>query len=1765
MQGKKGIRRFLAGVAVAAVTAATAFGSALPAWAAAGQPAPANTMAHLASGPNDGNDHFTRAEGKKPEAFVLSKDSVGDVAVGADVIPQGDQAKSRFRLVLKYVDDNNWAYLGCDTGNNWYIQYKNNGAEQWPSLGNGLPKPAKGQKLKISVSHDANSVSVTVNGKTAKLTGDHAAKTIDVMKKSGKVGMGAGTFSDNRTDFYFTNVKMGDKTVTDFSQWNQYKKTEGQTWNPAEAYETSGRTWIQITGGSHNGSGHEYGNPNVAAPALLLDQDKKTNDAQTLSMSLVPMTEDVNFGIFYTYVDNDNWMYVGYDGSTGWYCQFEDANQGSYPAFGGDLPKPKKGEELAISISVNREKVELTVNGKSASMSNQKVGDFVTKQKGKGHPGVKVNGQTSVKFADAKLADADMMGDTWGWAAEREGQKMDVTVVNLAQVHGTVKDNKNKPLSGATVRCGNKSAKTNAQGEWTMEDVEVGERSFAVLAAGFQPATKNFTVKPKAEQSKNAVDFTLSPKAYADVSKFKSISSDKMKVYVSDKFPQPVRYEIAAGANKGKFMRAQESELTTLKVNGVEVAPTVKAQISGDTASYELGIKPKDGMDVNATVKVQMKVEGTTLSWKVTEIKKNAGSGAIKSLDLSGMNLISLDMVDGGTGFAGAQMSTEALSSGDRYYTFDNFNAGGKPEGFMYGFLSNKDLSAGVYSNSEAEGDRRVTLNNGLDAMGVGSSAFYYEHGDTGAQKYLAANADVKSYPVSELPWVKVAISDGDVNGDKAIDWNDGACTLRPSLHVPMGSEDVKNLVGTRIVMNFGSEVTNPYMQTADNLKKFSLYTDGLPQALVLKGYGNEGHDSANSEYADISTKEGGVADFKELIKIAHKYNAQIGVHVNAQEAYPESKSFNERMVKGMGNGWGWLDQAVVIDKYWDLGSSARWNRLVQFYDRINGTTFANKDFAKGQYVGNPAESGAKAASLEELRADSANRPDNMDFIYLDVWYQDAWETRRIAEQFNALGWRFTTEFPNEGEYDSTWSHWATEVSYGGHSTKGINSDIVRFLRNDQRDTSPNNGPSTGGAMDNPLLGGWQEEGFEGWGNEQDFNAYMNMTFTENLPTRFLQHYQVVDWENYAEGASPVANHEKKITLKSADGKHTVVVERKAQQRSDTVCERTITLDGKKVLDDGAYLLPWEQDGQHKLYHYNVDGGSTTWDLPAEFQGGAVLYQLTDQGRVKVADVSGATVTVNAKAKTPYVIVKSDSKAKTADDVKFGEGTGVVDPGFNSYAEGDKLDAKTWKGDVASDAVAVKHNQFGDQQLAIANPAKDVDVSTTLSGLKKGASYVAEVYVANESDATATVKVTGAKKDSARSLNRSVSKNYTASDQRHGSYMTRVYVKFTADSDTATIHLARKAGQGTTTFDNIRVVKAEEFPVQAADGSFEQDFEHAVSGLYPFVVGPSSNGGDAVIHLSERHEPFSQTGWHNKQVDDAIEGNWSLKQHDGRSGLLYQTTPQTVKFEAGKKYTVEFDYQAGSTATKYQMVVGHGENGFTNPTTFLAPTLANGKQKTAHVKMTVTGAEDGQTWVGLYSGGNEGDNGIGSRDFVLDNFKVTPVKDVAPQKVDKAALQAKVDEVSGTKAEGYTADSFNAFSNALRAAQGVLANKDATQTDVDGALKALSDAYAGLVKTEPAPEPEPQPQPEPEPQPGPDQSQGDKPQNGQPQNGQPQTGKPEGDKPQAGKPQQQASKPSEGGLAQTGDSAPLPVMGVAAAGAVLLGAGFAAQRRRSAR
>ena len=313
------------------------------------------------------------------------------------------------------------------------------------------------------------------------------------------------------------------------------------------------------------------------------------------------------------------------------------------------------------------------------------------------------------------------------------------------------------------------------------------------------------------------------------------------------------------------------------------------------------------------------------------------------------------------------------------------------------------------------------------------------------------------------------------------------------------------------------------------------------------------------------------------------------------------------------------------------------------------------------------------------------------------------------------------------------------------------------------------------------------------------------------------------------------------------------------------------------------------------------------------------------------------------------------------------------------------------------------------------------------------------------------------------------------SDQIHAgcneaSYMQRVYVPFTAEKETATLTISRAAGDGATYFDDIRIIdkKIENYK---EDGSFEQDFESVTSGYYPFVLGPAQRGGDGQLHLSQDNGKYTSVGWGGYVINDVIEGEWSLKQHcdsgsgSGRTGLLYHTIPQNFRFEAGKTYKVEFDYEAGSSA--YAVVLGDGES-FNNATDndYLAATAGTGKA--SHHEFTVTGSESGQTWFGIYANGAKQPGGAyGQQDLILDNLKITPVKS---GEVDTTKLEAELNN-----ADKVVLDAFEdgkekaAFEAAYAAAQKVLENPT-DQAAVDKAEKDLEDARKALLATSPKPE-----------------------------------------------------------------------------------------------
>ncbi|QHW36063.1 YSIRK-type signal peptide-containing protein [Staphylococcus ursi] len=1074
-----------------------------------------------------------------------------------------------------------------------------------------------------------------------------------------------------------------------------------------------------------------------------------------------------------------------------------------------------------------------------------------------------------------------------------------------------------------------------------------------------------------------------------------TLTSKEMTATIDKSFPAVKYYTL----KNGKKVDAQVTDARQIIVNGEVITPTVKYnKIDDHTAEYDLTAQ-NDSRSIDANFKFRLSVEGQTVDLQMTDYTNNNTDpqNVIRNFGFVSQSLVSVNNQQKNAKLQTTKMSTNTMQSGDKSYNIDenfknNFN-----DFMMYGFVSNDDYSAGLWSNAQIGfgGDQdflRVNAqstetDNGV-AVGLGSMPWFIQKD--------AEHPDAKDQGL--LPHVKIAIAE-DENKDGEINWQDGAIAYRSIMNNPYGAEEVPDLVGYRIAMNFGSQAQNPFLKTLDGVKKFYLNTDGLGQSILLKGYNSEGHDSSHLDYDNIGQRMGGVKDFKTLLQKGANYGARFGLHINASETYPESKAFDPDLLRKNEDGtymygWNWLDQGFNIDADYDLthGRKARFEAL----KRIVG--------------------------------------DDLDFIYVDVWGNgqsgdnSAWPSHQLAKEINDLGWRVGVEWGHGMEYDSTFQHWAADLTYGTYQNKGINSEVARFLRNHQKDSWVGHYPKYSGAADFPLLGGYDMKDFEGWQGRNDYSAYIKNIFNVDLPTKFLQHYKVmriVDGDPVkmtANGQTIDWTPEMQVDLQNEAGDK-VTVKRKSndyQNDIDNYRSRTMELNGRTVLDGDSYLLPWDWDsnGQpltgdnEKLYHWNKNGGSTTWTLPESWDTDqVVLYELTETGRKspRTVAVKDHQVTLdNIKADTPYVIYKVAQPDNT--DVNWSEDMHVKDAGFNSQQ------LTPWTIEGNQDKVSIEKSTTSNEMLKIDSPTKTTKLTQQLTGLVPGQRYAVYVGVDNRSNAAAHIAVTHHGETLASNeTGQSIAKNYVKADAHNnnaatfkngGSYFQNMYVYFVAPEDgKADFTIQRDPGEGATYFDDIRVLESNANLLQ--NGTFNQDFENVPQGLFPFVVSEVEGVEDNRVHLSEKNAPYTQRGWNNKRVDDVIDGKWSLKVNGqtGKDKMVIQTVPQNFYFEPGKTYEVSFDYEAGSDDT-YAFATGSGDISKNRnfEQTPLKNTVDGGKAK--RVTFKVTGDENGQTWIGIYStktpndprGVKEGNqiNFEGTKDFILDNLSIREVEAPKP-------------------------------------------------------------------------------------------------------------------------------------------------------------------------
>ena len=1124
---------------------------------------------------------------------------------------------------------------------------------------------------------------------------------------------------------------------------------------------------------------------------------------------------------------------------------------------------------------------------------------------------------------------------------------------------------------------------------------------------------------------------------------YDTIQSKVLKAVIDQAFPRVKEYTL-----NGHTLPGQVQQFNQVFINNHKITPEVTyKKINETTAEYEMKLRDEANL-INADMTVRLQVVDNQLHFDVTKIvnhnqvtpgqKIDDERKLISTISFLGNALVSVSSEQAGAKFDGATMSNNTHVSGDDHIEVTN-PMKDLAKGYMYGFVSTDKLAAGVWSNSQNSyggGSNdwtrltayKETVGN-ANYVGIHSSEWQWEK----AYKGIVFPEYTK-----ELPSAKVVITE-DANADKKVDWQDGAIAYRSIMNNPQGWEKVKDITAYRIAMNFGSQAQNPFLMTLDGIKKINLHTDGLGQGVLLKGYGSEGHDSGHLNYADIGKRIGGVEDFKALIEKAKKYGTHLGIHVNASETYPESKYFNENILRknpdgSYSYGWNWLDQGINIDAAYDLahGRLARWEEL-------------KKKLGEG-----------------------------LDFIYVDVWGNGqsgdngAWATHVLAKEINKQGWRFAIEWGHGGEYDSTFQHWAADLTYGGYTNKGINSAITRFIRNHQKDSWVGDYRSYGGAANYPLLGGYSMKDFEGWQGRSDYNGYVTNLFAHDVMTKYFQHFTVSKWENGTpvtmsdNGSTYKWTPEMRVELVDADNNKVVVTRKSNDVNSPQYRERTVTLNGRVIQDGSAYLTPWNWDAngkklptdKEKMYYFNTQAGATTWTLPSDWANSKVyLYKLTDQGKTEEQEVAvkDGKITLDLTANQPYVLYRSK---QTNPEMSWSEGMHIYDQGFNSGT----LKHWTISGD-ASKAEIVK-SQGANEMLRIQGNKSTVSLTQKLTGLKPNTKYAVYVGVDNRSNAKASITVNTGEKEVTSYTNKSLALNYVkayAHNTRRDnatvddtSYFQNMYAFFTTGSDVSnvTLTLSREAGDEATYFDEIRTFENNSSMYgdnhDTAKGTFKQDFENVAQGIFPFVIGGIEGVEDNRTHLSEKHDPYTQRDWNGKKVDDVIEGNWSLKTNGlvSRRNLVYQTIPQNFRFEAGKTYRVTFEYEAGSDNT-YAFVVGKGEfqsgrrgNQASNLEMHELPNTWTDSKKAKKVTFLVTGAETGDTWVGIYSTGNasntRGDSGgnanfRGYNDFIMDKLQIEEVT-LTGKMLTENALKNYLPTVAMTN---YTKESMDALKEAV--------------------------------------------------------------------------------------------------------------------------------------
>ena len=118
-------------------------------------------------------------------------------------------------------------------------------------------------------------------------------------------------------------------------------------------------------------------------------------------------------------------------------------------------------------------------------------------------------------------------------------------------------------------------------------------------------------------------------------------------------------------------MSGQEKKLDTLRINGVDVKPTVKSFRSSDGKKIVYNMTAKDAANkIDADITAELFVEGNVLTFQITKIdsRTDRQKNPFQSIEIPNHSLVSVRSNQADANLKGARFGTDTTSRGDEFY-----------------------------------------------------------------------------------------------------------------------------------------------------------------------------------------------------------------------------------------------------------------------------------------------------------------------------------------------------------------------------------------------------------------------------------------------------------------------------------------------------------------------------------------------------------------------------------------------------------------------------------------------------------------------------------------------------------------------------------------------------------------------------------------------------------------------------------------------------------------------------------------------------------------------------------------------------------------------------------------------------------------------------------------------------------------------------------------------------------------------------------------